>query len=352
MNPFALQGKNSEASNHEGSSRDEDKIYIGSKINKLERALKSNPDFTHIYDKNIASGTSRSHKTLYVPDYNKLGRQREDAAKETIELLHIVSDKASATEGEMPAIVWFNRAKDLSNRLGTLGFRHEALQLCTLGHDVIQKLASQNNAFFRSDLASSFDNMSVCLSEVGRREEALKHNEEALKIWRLLVHDRDIGTAFNPDLAASLNNISSCLSNMGRRREALESIEEAVRIFRSLSKDDPTAFNPVLATSLYNLSNRLSDMGKRKEALESIEEAVRIRRSLAEDDPIAFNPVLARSLNNMSNRLSDMGRRKEALETIEDAVRIRRSLAKDDPDRKSTRLNSSHSGESRMPSSA
>jgi len=53
-----------------------------------------------------------------------------------------------------------------------------------------------------------------------------------------------------PDLAMSLNNLGNCLSDLGRREEALEPTEEAVEIYRQLAKSNPDAFMPALATSL------------------------------------------------------------------------------------------------------
>ena len=130
--------------------------------------MKNKPEFSRIDVEDMINMSPTTYET-YFPDYSDPEGRRESAVKDTIILLEIVSGKSSEAEGDMPAIVWFNRAMNLSNRLRTLGFRNEALQLCTLGHDVVQKLASQNSAFFRSDLASSFDNMSVLLSAMGNK---------------------------------------------------------------------------------------------------------------------------------------------------------------------------------------
>jgi tetratricopeptide (TPR) repeat protein len=82
--------------------------------------------------------------------------------------------------------------------------------------------------------------------------------------------------AFRPNLAMSLNNLSNRLSDLGRREEALKAIEEAVAIYGGLAEVRPDAFRPNLAVSLNNLSNRLSDLGRREEALEAVKEAIRI----------------------------------------------------------------------------
>ncbi|MFF4230069.1 tetratricopeptide repeat protein, partial [Streptomyces sp. NPDC001820] len=112
-----------------------------------------------------------------------------------------------------------------------------------------------------------------------------------------------------PDLAGSLNNLSIRLSDLGRREEALDAITKAVSIRRKLAQQRPDAFLPDLAGSLNNLANRLSDLGRREEALDAITKAVSIRRKLAQQRPDAFLPDLAASLNNLSIQLSNLGRR-------------------------------------------
>ena len=151
----------------------------------------------------------------YITDYNDPERQRQDAVTESIALLQIVSGKTSDNKDDIPAIVWFNRATRLSVRLGSLGLRDEALQLCTLAHHVVRKLATQNSTFFRPGLANSFSNMSVFLGDMGRRKDALKSIEEAVTIYTSLVKGNP--TTFNPVLAAALNNMSNRLSDMGRK---------------------------------------------------------------------------------------------------------------------------------------
>jgi tetratricopeptide (TPR) repeat protein len=61
--------------------------------------------------------------------------------------------------------------------------------------------------------------------------------EEAVAIRRGLAGARP--DAFLPDLAMSLNNLSNCLANLGRREEALGAIEEAVAIRRELAGARP-----------------------------------------------------------------------------------------------------------------
>jgi tetratricopeptide (TPR) repeat protein len=82
--------------------------------------------------------------------------------------------------------------------------------------------------------------------------------------------------AFEPDLAASLNNLSLRLSDMGRREEALGAIVGAVEIRRRLAAAVPKRFEPELAQSLSNFSILLNDLGRHEEAAEVAQEAAEI----------------------------------------------------------------------------
>ena len=61
--------------------------------------------------------------------------------------------------------------------------------------------------------------------------------------------------AFLPDRALSLNNLASFISELGRREEALQHAQEAVDIRRQLATERPDAFLPELASSLNNLAS-------------------------------------------------------------------------------------------------
>jgi tetratricopeptide (TPR) repeat protein len=57
--------------------------------------------------------------------------------------------------------------------------------------------------------------------------------QEAVDIRRPLA--QTLPGAFLPDLAVSLNNLGICLSDLGRREEALAATQEAVDIRRRLA---------------------------------------------------------------------------------------------------------------------
>ena len=80
--------------------------------------------------------------------------------------------------------------------------------------------------------------------------------------------------------AQSLQNLSSCLSNLGRQEEALAASEEAVTIGRALAAASPDAFRPDLVGYLNNLSVYLSELGRHDESLAAINETVALCRDL------------------------------------------------------------------------
>ena len=173
--------------------------------------------------------------------------------------------------------------------------------------------------------ARLLNNVATDLSDLGRREEALKAAQEATDIYRELSNANP--GAFLPDLAMSLNNLGSSFSDLGRREEALKAAQEAVNIRRELSNANPGAFLPDLAMSLNNLGKMLSALGRREEALKAAQEAVNIRRELSNANPGAFLPDLAMSLHNLSISFGDFGHKEDALKPAQEAVGLYADLA-------------------------
>ncbi|KAF9504632.1 hypothetical protein BS47DRAFT_1354978, partial [Hydnum rufescens UP504] len=164
---------------------------------------------------------------------------------------------------------------------------------------------------FRSDFTDSLHHLSICLSEIGHRKEALAATEEALTIYRPLTTDRP--DVFRPDLTRSLGNFSIYLSEFACHREALEACEEAVNIYRPLAADLLDTFHPDLAHYIGNLSGCLSEFGRHADALDASNEVIRIYHSLTKDWPDAFYPDLSHCLSNLSVSLSKFDCHEEAV---------------------------------------
>ena len=239
--------------------------------------------------------------------------------------------RADASGGEPDAASRLAMSlNSLSNRLGDLGRREEALAAIQEAITIGRELAAARPDAFRPDLAMSLHNLATILAGLGRREDALAAIQEAVTIGRELAAARP--DAFRPDLANSLNNLAARLADLGRREEALAAIQEGVTIRRELAAARPDAFRPDLAMSLSGLSYLLGGLGRREDALAASQEATRVYRDLAAAWPDAFRPDLASSLNNLSLALGDLGRREDALAAIQEAVTIRRELAAARPD--------------------
>ena len=170
----------------------------------------------------------------------------------------------------------------------------------------------------RAERARMLTMLGWAFSALGRREEALRATEEAVRHYRTLAQENP--QAFLPDLAMSLNNLGAMLSEVGRREEALRATEEAAGLYRTLAQENPQAFLPDLAMSLNNLGLALSALGRREEALRATEEAVAIRRRLAQENPQAFLPDLAMSLGAHGTVLRGLGRHKEAAKAFEEGL--------------------------------
>jgi hypothetical protein len=97
--------------------------------------------------------------------------------------------------------------------------------------------------------------------------------------------------AFTPDLALSLDNLSGCLSALGRREAALEAIEEAVALYRELACARPDAFTPDLARSLGVRGRALALADHVGRAMASVAEGARMLIAWA-----GFIPAAHRSL--------------------------------------------------------
>ncbi|MET8624679.1 tetratricopeptide repeat protein [Kitasatospora sp. NPDC004669] len=219
---------------------------------------------------------------------------------------------------------------NLSNRLGEVGRWEEGLAVIQQAVRIRNMLAETDPDAYLPDLATSLNNLSIRLGEMGRYEQGLAAIQAAVRIRRALAKVNP--DAYLPDLATSLNNLSIRLGEMGRQQKGLDAIREAANHYRALAKLNPDAYLPDLAGALNNLSIRLGEMGRWEEGLAVAQEAADLYRSLVEANPDAFRSGLAHSLHNLSIRLGSVGRREEGLAAAQEAVRIRRALAEVNPD--------------------
>ena len=220
-------------------------------------------------------------------------------------------------------------ANNLSIRLSDVGERNEALVAAREAVELYRALAEDSPAAYTPNLAASLNNLVIRLSAVGEHNEALVAVREAVRLRRALAEASP--QAYTPDLAMSLNNLASCLSEVGEHNEALVAAREAVELYRGLAEASSQAYTPDLAASLSNLAAFLSAVGDHNEALGAAREAVRLHRGLAKASPAVYTPDLAMSLHTLAIRLSAVGEHNEALVAAREAVELYRGLAKASP---------------------
>ncbi|KAJ7430133.1 hypothetical protein B0H11DRAFT_2211619 [Mycena galericulata] len=178
----------------------------------------------------------------------------------------------------------------------------------------------------REDLAWSLYNLGVYLSKLGRYEDAVRADEEAVELRHTLV---ETDPTIRKDFAWSLHNLGNNLSNLGCYEDAVHADEEALEVRRKLMETDPT-IRKDLAPSLVNLGVHLSNLGRYKDAVHADEEAVELYRKLSETDP-TIRKKLADSLYGLGIYLSNLGCYEDAVLADEEAVELYRKLSETDP---------------------
>jgi len=109
-----------------------------------------------------------------------------------------------------------------------------------------RRLAAANAAAHEPNLAGSLNNLSNRLGDVGRRDEALAAIQDAVEIRRRLAAAN--AAAYEPDLALSLNNLSIRLGDVGRKKESDQASREAVDLGTSPDLHQPA--HPLMARNV------------------------------------------------------------------------------------------------------
>ena len=133
------------------------------------------------------------------------------------------------------------------------------------------------------------NNLGEALIRLGRLPEAMRHEEEALRI--------------KPDDAVAHYNMGLALFRLGKVQEAIGHYEQALRK------------KPNFAEAHNNLGDALFRLGRLPEAMEHVEQALRIK------------PDNAEAHNNMGGALLQLGRSQEAIGHYEQALRLKPDFA-------------------------
>jgi glycosyltransferase involved in cell wall biosynthesis/tetratricopeptide (TPR) repeat protein len=205
-----------------------------------------------------------------------------------------------------------------------------AVEISATALSIQRKLFSRNRNRFEANYCRCLDLYAVCLARVGRVEEALVYDREALEIYQRRQHEAGFQTG-NLDYAVFLTNYGAHLMWAGDYEEASAVTESALAIYRKPMERNADETRYLLTLS--NYADDLSIFGQDKRALEYSEEVLSIRKQLAQKNPDRFEPDYARSLTNCASYLVNLGHYDEALVCVRIAYEIRKRLAKHQPQR-------------------
>ena len=166
-------------------------------------------------------------------------------------------------------------------------------------------------------------------TEQKRMQEAQRHHEEALKIYRQLAEQNP--AVYQEYVAMLLKDLGNLDRYQNRLDEARQHYEEALTIYHHLprSKSDANLYPVAMLLNEYGtldgIQNRWDDQRLHyEEALESY-------RQLAQQKPETYLPYVARTLNDLGTINLRQNRTDEARACYEEALKDYRQLAKQEP---------------------
>ncbi|BCB84555.1 tetratricopeptide repeat protein [Phytohabitans suffuscus] len=131
--------------------------------------------------------------------------------------------------------------------------------------------------------------------------------------------------AYQPKLAAALDALARRLSDLGRREEALRAADEAVDVYEELEERHPGSYRAALGAATSNFAVQLDRLGRHKDALTLDEQAVELLRGVNRNDPGARADSLGHALTNLAVSLSQFNRNDEALAAAREAAELYRA---------------------------
>jgi eukaryotic-like serine/threonine-protein kinase len=151
--------------------------------------------------------------------------------------------------------------------------------------------------------ATSLHFTAVAYGMLGKPEEELRNEREALVIWRAIGEKRG--------LALSLNQLASAQASLGKPKDALASYQEALNLRREIGDKRG------IGDSLIDLGNFQDDRGDHDQALKMYKEALQLERDLGNES------LQAACLNNIGNAYLNKGQYEDALTYFQQVVQLR-----------------------------
>ena len=149
--------------------------------------------------------------------------------------------------------------------------------------DEAQNIFEENYGADHLTIATCLSDKALMLRLLRRYDEALKLNEEALKIFI-----KEAPGGVSSQVAAAIQCIGAIMADTGRLEEAKEKYEESLSLLRRVHGGGD---HPDVATALNNIANHLQKQGRWDEAYPFLEKVLKMRKRLFGDDHVEVAQV-------------------------------------------------------------
>ncbi|MFZ3263745.1 MAG: tetratricopeptide repeat protein, partial [Terriglobales bacterium] len=151
--------------------------------------------------------------------------------------------------------------------------------------------------------ATSLHRMAVAYRMLGKPEEVLRNEQEALAIWRRI--GQKSGLAF------SLNEMARAQASLGKSKDAMSNFQEALQIRREIGDKRG------LGDTLIDMGNLSDDRGDHDGALKMYKEALDLERDIGNES------LQAICLNNIGSVYSEKSQYEDALTYLQQVLQLR-----------------------------
>ena len=151
--------------------------------------------------------------------------------------------------------------------------------------------------------ATSLHLMAVAYGNLGKPQEVLRNEQEAITIWRHIGQKRG--------LAFSLNAMAKAQASLGNTKDALPNFQEALQIRRDIGDKRG------LGDTLIDMGNFSNDRGDHDQALKMYKEALQLERDIGDES------LQAICMNNIGAVYSEKNQYDDALTYFQQVLQLR-----------------------------
>jgi tetratricopeptide (TPR) repeat protein len=229
-------------------------------------------------------------------------------------------------------------ARDLASTLGNLSSlfsltpagRVEALRLQFRVVQLQEKrlLEKRTDPLRQSDLANSYYNLAISLSQVGRNEESVKMFDKSRELREKTALENPAVNRLQAEWAESLMQLGRAQRAEGRFDEALRTFQQTRDIFYNLNQLDPQAhrYRREGARTDFHAAEVLRAMKRFTDAIKVMERAAEVQRGLLKEDAetVDLHHDLAKTLSVLSVDLANQHREEDASRLVEEGLKHER----------------------------